>query len=136
MPKNNSLLMTLSTQGVIQDLEHQADKIFSYFITSEYSQSVLYAGNVSSLPWLVRTYRHDPIMLQQAVKETLDRLFKRYFDDVTNTVEAVQYDNADDGKYLVRVRSTVILDSQEYNLAREVKLIDGSFVSVVNLTQG
>lgn len=128
--------MTLSTQGIIQDLEHQADKIFSYFITSEYSQSVLYAGNVSSLPWLVRTYRHDPVLLQQAVKDTLDRLFKRYFDDVSNIVEAVQYDSEDDGKYIIRIRSTVMLNSQEYNLAREVKYINGSFVSVINLTQG
>lgn len=77
------VLPSLTPEGYISDRNLMMNKIYSYFITSDYSQSVRYYGNISSLKYLIRKHGTNHTGLLAEVRTMLNDLYLRYFDKVT-----------------------------------------------------
>jgi len=94
----SAVLPTLTLTGWIYDKNIIIKKLMEYFLTSDYSQSTLYYGKISSLKYLIKEYQYDKSLLIDNVKNTLENLYKRYFKEVEieisiddSTSEAVMY---------------------------------------------
>lgn len=134
MTITNKPMVSLSSMGWITSLEHQVDQMFADFVTSEYSQSVLYYGNILSLPYIVQRYGNDKQKFRRKMKEALDKLFSFYTEtSIEVTVEDVTQGSA---RYNVNVRCIVTYDNQEYNLARQLTIADSKVKQIVNLSNG
>lgn len=121
--------------GWISSIEKQGDKVLAYFLTSEYSQSVLYQGNIASLQYLVRRFGDDQVELQRQVQEVLQDLMERYFGsvDVGITVKA---DTNDESRLIIQF-SCIIRDAvPEVSLGRRVEMIDGTLAKIVTINNG
>lgn len=133
MPSTHVAIPTLSTLGWVNTLEHKVDQIFSYFVTSQYSQSMLYQGKVSSLAYLVTEYAHDPDLLKREVGDAIGRLFGRYFERVQYNVEIDDHELEATSKYSIRIKCYITESGQEYDIAREVKILKSRIVRVESL---
>lgn len=127
-------LVSLSSMGWITPLEHQVDQLFADFVTSEYSQSVLYYGSVLSLPHIVQRHGNDKQSFRRELKNALEHLFAFY----TETTIDVTVEDATTGskRYNAYVYCTVRYDNQEYNLARQLEIADLRVKKIVNLSNG
>jgi len=105
----NIVLPTMSVFGMSTDPGVITEKLFLYFVTSEYSQSVTFYGNISSLKYLLNQYATEPDVLKTEIYETLLILYKKYFYDVTVEVD-VEEDKVTKNKKLTIHITTVTKD--------------------------
>jgi len=105
----NIVLPTMSVFGMSTDPGVITEKLFLYFVTSEYSQSVTFYGNISSLKYLLNQYATEPDVLKTEIYETLLILYKKYFYDVTVEVD-VEEDKLTKNKKLTIHITTVTKD--------------------------
>jgi len=89
----SKVLPTMSIFGMTKDSNIITEKLFLYFITSEYSQSVTFYGEISSLKYLLNQYATEPELLKNEIYETLLILYKKYFDNVEIEVDIKQDKN-------------------------------------------
>ena len=75
----------LSTDGAISGGVSIAKRLFANFILSDYSQSNIYFGNISSLRYILSTYEQDDSKLLDAINTTLTSMYNRYFTNVEVT---------------------------------------------------
>ena len=85
-------LPTMSIFGIVTNPDIIAEKLFLYFLTSEYSQSVSFYGKISSLKYLLNKYATNPKELESEVRDTLIELYKHYFKNVNVDVEVIRKD--------------------------------------------
>lgn len=78
----NYTLPTLSPEGWVQSTAELADYLIAHFFASEYSQSHLYQGNVSSFQWIIQETQGNMTKTQSLLKDTLSIYYGRYFDNV------------------------------------------------------
>ena len=81
------ILPTMSIFGFTTDPNVITEKLFLYFVTSEYSQSVTFYGKISSLKYLLNQYATDPDKLKSEIYDTLVNLYKKYFPKVSVEVD-------------------------------------------------
>jgi hypothetical protein len=82
-------LMTLTSDGYISDEKTIAVKLYSYFISSDYSQSRFWLGEVLSLKYLLMEYQHDLEGMRAAIHDNLELLYDKYITDVDIIVNIV-----------------------------------------------
>ena len=82
-------LPTMSIFGVATDPDIIAEKLFLYFLTSEYSQTVSFYGKISSLKFLLTQFTTRPKELESEVRDSLIELYKKYFKSVDVEVEVI-----------------------------------------------
>lgn len=129
-------LASLSAKGWISDVPNILDYLMAHFYESEYTQSTLYAGQISNLQYLVQKYGGDPNQFVAALTNTLQVYIGRYFPDGVSLEITHNADDADfDGgvKYNVTVRVQVTRDGQTYSIAEVLKGLDGVFEVVRGL---
>lgn len=132
-----SLIPTLSSAGWIGTIAEKGDYALSCFITSEYSQSVIFAGSIASLQYLVKTHAGDELMLETAAQETLDGLMRRYLGDNVDVRVRVRDPDPEQPSMLVIGFSCLIRDNgKEYQLSKEVQLLNGKLLKVIELNNG
>ena len=83
----SNVLPTLTLTGWVYDKNIIITKLMEYFLTSDYSQSTIYYGKISSLKYLIKEYQYEKSLLIDNVKETLENLYKRYFKEVEVEVD-------------------------------------------------
>lgn len=122
-----SNIPSLSTAGWIASVGQKAEYVLGCFITSEFSQSTLFFGNITSLPHLIKEYGKDIDELTLKTKEQLTNIFSRYFD--SNVTVNVKIDPIEDNESQLKIRFSawVIEDGVEYNVARTIEYLDGTF---------
>lgn len=73
----------LSTSGAITNNKSLAIRLLKNFMVSDYSQSNLYMGNVSSLRYLISQFDTvSELELRDSITSQLTSMYGRYFDDV------------------------------------------------------
>jgi len=72
-------LPTMSIFGLTNDPSVVTEKIFLYFVTSEYSQSTTFYGNIYSLRYLVFKYQDDLDTLKIEIQKALTEFYLKYF---------------------------------------------------------
>lgn len=120
-------LPTLTPAGWVNDITTMSTRAMDYFISSDYSQSHFYPGAISSLPYLIRVYGHEPTGLRREVQVTLMRYFMRYFDDAQ--VEVAVKDNID-GRYELTIDATLVQGERTLSLGRAISVVDSKIINV------
>ena len=93
----------LSADGWVQSSKERADYLLSHFYLSDYSQTHLYTGNVSSLSYLMTTYGHDKYLLQTNLQRTLQDYFVRYnFKNVIVDI-TIEEESPDSNKQMLKI---------------------------------
>lgn len=123
----------LSESGWVTSSEITADAMFSHFFATDYSQSNIYLGNISSFAWIVQNNLNDMTGLIAAVRSALATYFARYFDNVTVEVQE-KADLTDASKVGITIYLTFTdHEGKTYNLARLVRDIGSKTASIVKI---
>lgn len=91
-------LGTLSDKSWLGSSPELLIQVFSYFILSEYSQSTIYYGNITSMPKILETSGHDINAFITELKDNLGRLLSRYFTKISIEVKDETINAADPKK--------------------------------------
>jgi len=73
---------TLSTDNFVSESILKLDTAFAYFLTSEYSQSNMYQGTITSLKYILENNHGRESDITIAVNGALNDLLSNYFDKV------------------------------------------------------
>jgi hypothetical protein len=126
----------MSTIGWVESVEETADYLLSCFITSNYSQSVLFSGRITSLQYLVKEYAADPLGLESTLRTLLDEKMSGVFGNASNVIVNVE-ENPDNKRELaIRFRCVITVDHKEYSLGKLVQFIDSKLISISKINNG
>ena len=130
---NDIYFPSLTETGWITSSELMADSMFSHFFATDYSQTEIYPGNVSSFAWIVQNNLNDIVSLTSAVRNTLLAYFSRYFENVT-----VDVSNKEEQEDPSKIGLTIYINftdkaGKSYNLARLVRDIGSKTSSIVKI---
>ncbi len=127
---------SLSPDGWIESDPHKADNIFSQFFLSNYSQSQLYRGNVSSFAWVVQEGTGDMNKTASLMQSTLSNYFSRYFTNVTIDVTwKSETTNSSRIALSVYIGFTGY-DGKAYSLGKIVNLLNMKVTTIINMNNG
>lgn len=117
-----SAIPSLTLDGWIENKNLQMTKLWEYFLASEYSQSNIFFGDISSLKYILAT--SDPkYNLITNLESTLTKLYQRYFD---KAIADVGIDaNSELNKYKVYITVTCNDSGKDYRLAKELTYSNG-----------
>lgn len=124
---------SLSTKGWLVELTERADTLMAYYLTSEFSQSYLYRGSITSLTYHIQQYGQTPDLLETHVQRDLSRYFRRYFDDVQMEVTTQIPDHEDPNRLNLTINAIIIEQDQRYSLGREIRTLNDRVVNIINL---
>ncbi len=112
------------------------DYIFSHFFVSDYSQSQIYHGQISSLPWILQTYQNDIRQAIATVESTLRVYFERYFSNVV--VEASQIDSTENpGQVIMSIYvSYTDRDGKTVVLGKSLNVMDSKILKIKTINNG
>jgi len=126
------VLPTTSIFGITDDPSIITEKLFLYFITSEYSQSVTFYGKITSLKYYLNSYATDTGKLRSSIYDSLITLYKKYFDNVTVEVDIHSKDNNKNTSDLViNIKVTTETEDGVVSTVDENVAVDG--VRITNL---
>ena len=132
----STIVPTLSSVGWVTQLAEKADRLFAYYMTSEFSQSTLCYGHVTSLTYHIQQYGNDAILLKKRVEEDLTQYLSRYFDNLDLEVTTHLPDPDDPERINLRVSVVVYEKGKSYSLGREILSVKSQVERVINLNKG
>lgn len=122
---------TLSASGWERGIKEKADRLFSYFLVSQFSQSQLYYGNIKSLPYLIKLHPNNNTTLSQAIEDSLIDLFERYFQTVTANVSIVDVEG-EGARQRIEIDVVVTENNLRYPLAKLLDVNNSVIGKVIN----
>lgn len=84
---------SLSELGWVTDSRTMLSKLLSYYILTDVGQTVAFQGNLISLPNTYHLYINDPEGMVVGVREDLEKLLERYFDQSEVVVRVKEGDS-------------------------------------------
>lgn len=115
-----SAIPTLTVDGFVTNKYIQMYKLFEYFLASDFSQSNLYHGEISSLKYILAVFPTE--RLQQEIENSLQKLYGSYFDKVT----VQTWVDEQGAKMNIYVDIHAVDNNKNYVLAKEVKATKGN----------
>jgi hypothetical protein len=79
---------SLSTLGWVTDPVNKMDLLLSHFYLSDYNQTYLYKGNVSSLPRIIEEFGTEINEVIRALQQTTQSYLSSYYDSVNVEVSS------------------------------------------------
>lgn len=129
----NYFLPTLSQEGWVQSTAEQADYLISHFFASEYSQTHLYQRNVSSFQWIIQESQGDMAKTISLLKDTLNKYYSRYFDNVNVDVSYLQ-DPPDSSSVTISLYVSFIDKlGKEFILGKTLELVNSKISKIINI---
>lgn len=122
------IIPSLSTDGFIDQGNMIMNKLFEYFLASDYSQSNNFIGTIKSLKYLLSA-NMKPNDLANKVKEALYLLYSNYFDNVSVTCDVISEDRA---KYRIYIEIKGDRDGNRHTLSKELKSTDNKIDNFEN----
>jgi len=127
---------SLSEDGWVDSSIKIADYLLSHFFLSDYSQTYLYTGKISSLPWIIQHTQKNILDTVTLTQSTLNDYFKRYFDNVE--VEVTEVPNAQDISY---AQISIYLSFVDKNgivqtLSKLIGIKDSKIHKIININNG
>lgn len=137
MASSNKLLPTLSSDDWVDGTEKKADYLLAHFFESDYSQTSLYLGKISSLSWVIQEGNNDMNKTLSLLRTTINDYLSRYFESVETEVSINQDNQPSSYVFLNLYIGFTDSDGNEYTLSRLLKLLDGKLNQVIkNNNQG
>lgn len=127
-------LPSLSPSGWVEDVAVKADKVVSYFLVAEASQSNWFRHEIQSFVEILRANHTEEAKLGEGVRRGLDTLLRRYFDNVDVDVTITE-NGSDKDQYgwNVNIDAVVSQDGKNYSLGRLVSTVNASVMKITNL---
>ena len=120
-------LPTLTLAGFTNHPQTMLIKLYEYFLTSNYSQSVSYYGSITSLGYLIKENGDDIEQLKSDIRETFTDLLEKYLsksdlvlNEIDVMVHAKQGVNTND--VVISMDATIVMSGQSYNMIQEINL--------------
>jgi hypothetical protein len=113
-----------------------ADNLMCCFILSDYSQSYLYQGFVSSLPWIIQDTQGDMSRTCSVTQSTLSDYFSRFFNNVA--VEVTEIPNtASPSKAQISIYlSFQDSENKTFVLGRLLNIVNSKIAEVIITNNG
>lgn len=130
-------LATLDQDGNIDSPSKIADRLMSYFYSSDFSQSTALYGKIVSLPTIIQKNSNNPDQVIEDISSGLNSLFQPYFDSVSFDV---RYENVNQttgsnvkSRYNIKVYGIMTKDGNDYNLANLLSITNNQLSKVSEL---
>lgn len=124
---------SLSLAGFITDIPTVIDKMFSCYLTSDYSQSNLFAGKIVSLQKQVQAYQHDRNMLVTKVREELEGYFGAYADSTTVRVTLDDPNPDDPNRINITLSAVIVKNGKAYSIGKLIETQDSIIMNIIQL---
>lgn len=129
-------IATLGSIGWVDSVPEKGDYAISCFIATNKSQTVEYAGNITSLQYLVKVNAGKPRQLETDIRTALERQMGDYF-GTQAVVDCTVEDNSQNiSQLIIRFRCTLTIDGASYVLGRVVQFADSRIVGIAKLNNG
>ncbi len=130
-------LATLDQDGNINSPSKIADRLMSYFYSSDFSQSTASYGDIISLPAIIQKNSNNPDQVVSDVASGLESLFRPYFDSVSFDVK-YEDDVKESGmnvrsRYNIKVYGNMSKDGKDYSLANLLAITNNKLSKVSEL---
>lgn len=128
-----SVMPSLSSKGWVYSTAEKADYLISHFFVSEYSQSLIYNGNVASFPWIIQKNQSDMLGVVRDLEITLELYFGRYFN---NVVVQASYQEVPPNSGVVRIDLYVSFydeENKQFSLSRVVEVVDSKIEKILEI---
>lgn len=121
---------TTDSVGWVKDLAQMADRLMSYAMTSNYSQSSLYPNRITSIPWIIKVSNNDPYTLEQNLRDALQGYFGRYFDIVEVEVLVSESNDTylDESGLTIRLDLNIVHQGYRHSLGRLIQTVNSQIV--------
>lgn len=130
---NKKFYPSLSEDGWVNNSVKIADKLLSDFFISDFSQTYLYSGAVSSFPWIIQNKQGNIAETAALVQKTLNVYFSRYFNNVVvESQDQTSADSPSKGQITLYVKFT---DDEgiEYVIGKLLEIADMQVSKIINL---
>jgi len=115
---------TLAVEGFTTNKTVIMTKLYEYFMSSDYSQSNTFFGDIASLKYILAEAA-DSAALDSMVTEALYKMYDRYFDTVV--VDTIVTDDSN----MIRVDVNIVAtdyDTKVYKLNQTIRVTDNKIV--------
>lgn len=130
---NKKFYPSLSEDGWVNNSVKIADKLLSDFFISDFSQTYLYSGAVSSFPWIIQNKQGNITETAVLVQSTLNVYFSRYFNNVVvESQDQTSADSPSKGQITLYVKFTDD-DGIEYVVGKLLEITDMNITKIINL---
>jgi hypothetical protein len=123
---------TMSTLGWVTDPALKIDRLFSYWLASEDSQSYIYYGKIFNFQRLIVKYDGQPELLASAVAQQLTEMLDGHFPGQVS-VTADPKDLAEyGGRYHLNINVSLSLNDKLYDVPKTLE-VDGTLWKQLNI---
>lgn len=127
---------TLSEDGWVTNPIKIADYLFSYFFTSEYSQTYLFNSKIASLPYIIQDTQGDLNRLSGDVTNWLKLLFSNYFVNINIEANTTQDPKNPNNYQLTILVEFTDADGKSYSLGRLLEVNDLIVQKIIKQNNG
>lgn len=131
-----ALYPSLSEDSWITSPERTADYLFSNFFVSDYSQTYMYPGLVSSLPWILQNNQGSISDSIREIRQTLSTYFSHYFESVEVNVDEVPNEEQPSKVHLSMYVKFLDNSGQERVLGKILRLNDTIVEKIIEINNG
>lgn len=125
---------TLSMDGYVTASAKRMDYLLVYFFTSDFLQSTVYKGKISSLPWILKEYPRDMNLAAAAVRRQLNTYLSAYYDSVSIDIDVQDSDPTDSAsKTTMTIGVTVSLNGETFQAWKLLNILDGKLTEFADL---
>lgn len=110
-------LITLDSTGIIEDPDQKIERILTYLLTTEASQSNVHRDELISIPDTMRRYGSDIVSMKSEMENILEECFRGYFDNTMVDV-TIKPSESDDGRLNVIIQAKVEQNGKWYDVAK------------------
>jgi len=125
---------TLSTHGYVSDAVTKFDFLISHFYLSDYNQTYLYLGNVSSLPRIIEknSANTNSNSILSELRSTLETYLSRYYDAVNVSAIIRDVKEATSG-ITIDISISITDEGTKYSFTRLLESVNGRVQTVAKI---
>lgn len=129
---------SLSENGWVNDPLLKADYLLGHFFASDYSQSTVYAGNVSSMAWVIFKTQGKVKDTVRLLSDTLSTYLGRYFESpVVNVSEYTGPGyNLGGSNVALSIYVGIYVNGKEVSVTKALELTNSNSFKIISINNG
>jgi len=126
----------LSEDAWVTNTVKVADQMMAHFFTSNYSQSYIYAGYVSSFPYILAINHGSISSICSETKNALVSYFSRFFQNVVVEVQEVPNEDEPSKAQISILVQFVDYENKPYSVGQILRVTGSTFEKVAAINNG
>lgn len=124
---------SLDENGWISSSNRVSDKILSDFFLSDFSQTYLYLGEVSSLPYIVESEMKNITLMCSKIQNQLTEYFSKYFKNILCECTEIENKKATSSAIISIYLNFTDSEENKFNIGKIFEVRDSDIVKVMDL---